>query len=296
MASCRNTTPGVAGLPPELPRPATTTDGGALRAADGSGLPAVDRRTPEAGVADYVDRYWSVRWDVPRPSERAVLAHPAIHITVEQGSGRMHGHDLPAVLVHGVVRRTFRVELRDSGWVFGAKFRPGGFAAAFDTDASALTGRVIGLDQIVPAADGTTLRDQVLGAPTQEHRAAAMDRWLADRIPATPDPDYAAVLRVVTAMLGDRTMVRAEDVAALHGVSLRALQRLFKRFVGVGPKWLLARYRLHDAIAAIEQDTCEAGDLAGLAASLGWFDQAHFTREFTALVGVSPLAYRSRPR
>lgn len=283
-------------MPPELPRPATTTDGGALRAADGSGLSTVDRRTPAVGVADFVDRYWFVRWDVPRPSDRAVLGHPAIHLTVEQGSGRRHGHELPAVLVHGVVRRTFRVALRDSGWVFGAKFRPGGFATAFDVDAGALTDRVVGLGELIPASGWASLRDEVLAAPTVDAQSAAMDRWLTERLPTSLDPDYGIVLRVVSAMLRERRLLRAEDVAAAQGMSLRSLQRLFRRFIGVGPKWLLARYRLHDAVAAIEEGAPEADDLAGLAVSLGWFDQAHFTREFTALVGVSPLAYRSRPR
>ena len=80
-----------------------------------------------------------------------------------------------------------------------------------------------------------------------------------------------------------------------HGLSVRALQRLFRGFVGVGPKWVLQRYRLHDAVTAIDTDPGAMADLAGLAASLGWSDQSHFTRDFTAAVGVSPHAYAARP-
>jgi AraC-like DNA-binding protein len=56
---------------------------------------------------------------------------------------------------------------------------------------------------------------------------------------------------------------------------------------------VLARYRLQDAAAAID-DGVE--DLAGLAASLGWFDQAHFSREFRSVVGMTPSAYLARAR
>ena len=81
--------------------------------------------------------------------------------------------------------------------------------------------------------------------------------------------------------------------AERHGLSERTLQRLFRRYVGVGPKWVLQRARLHDAVERL--DTADGPvDLAALATELGWFDQAHFTRDFTALVGQSPAAYAAR--
>ena len=43
-------------------------------------------------------------------------------------------------------------------------------------------------------------------------------------------------------------------------------------------------------------DTGQVGDLAALAVELGWFDQSHFTRDFTALVGQPPAAYAARRR
>ncbi|WP_324275424.1 helix-turn-helix domain-containing protein [Blastococcus brunescens] len=95
-------------------------------------------------------------------------------------------------------------------------------------------------------------------------------------------------------MIADRGLVRVDQVAALGGLSARSLQRLFAGYVGVSPKAVLARYRLQDAAAAM--DAGEVVDLAGLAASLGWFDQAHFSRDFRAVVGVTPSAYLQRAR
>ena len=83
-------------------------------------------------------------------------------------------------------------------------------------------------------------------------------------------------------------------MARLGGMSVRTLQRLFASYVGVSPKAVLARYRLQDAAAAIDAGTVD--DLAGLAAALGWFDQAHFSREFRGVVGMTPSAYLARAR
>jgi AraC-like DNA-binding protein len=70
---------------------------------------------------------------------------------------------------------------------------------------------------------------------------------------------------------------------------MRRLQRLFSDYVGVGPKWVIRRYRLHEAAARAADG---AGlDLVRLAAELGYADQAHLTRDFTAMVGVPPARY-----
>ena len=82
------------------------------------------------------------------------------------------------------------------------------------------------------------------------------------------------------------------SLAATHGVSPRSLQRAFQRLVGLGPKWVLLRYRLHEAAERIA--TGEANDLTELALDLGYFDVAHFTRQFTAAMGQSPGAYARR--
>jgi transcriptional regulator GlxA family with amidase domain len=102
------------------------------------------------------------------------------------------------------------------------------------------------------------------------------------------------LLVLLERMAADRSLVRVEQVAALGAMSVRSLQRLFAGHVGLSPKAVLARYRLQDAAATIVAG--EAGDLAGLAASLGWFDQAHFSRDFRAVTGTTPSAYLRRAR
>ena len=92
-------------------------------------------------------------------------------------------------------------------------------------------------------------------------------------------------------MLGDRTVVRVSQLEARHGVGRRQVQRLFARYVGVGPKWVLARYRMHDVVTVL--DDGYEGSLTDLAARYGWFDQAHFIQDFTGQVGVTPGAYRA---
>lgn len=52
---------------------------------------------------------------------------------------------------------------------------------------------------------------------------------------------------------------------------------------------MIQRYRLHEAIAQLQAHAPR--DWSRLALELGYFDQAHFARDFRALVGQSPSEY-----
>jgi len=80
----------------------------------------------------------------------------------------------------------------------------------------------------------------------------------------------------------DRNLTSVAELARGAGLSRRRLQRLFADRVGVGPKWALRRYRLHEAVARMDAPP----DGAALAAELGYCDQAHFVRDFKAAVGA----------
>jgi AraC-like DNA-binding protein len=264
---------------------------GILRPEVNDALVRRDRLEPAPALADWVEHYWTVAWELDDPGFVAeVVSHPSVHVTVESGDRPRFGHALPAGLVHGVITRRFSQQITGTGRVFGVKFRPGGFGAFTGADVGAWTDRVVPLAAALGDLAEVLVRE-VLPLETDASRAAVADDFLLARVPAR-DERYDEVLAIVRAIQDDPTLTTVELAARRAALSERTLQRLFRRYVGVGPKWVLQRARLHDAVDRI--DSGQAADLASLALELGWFDQAHFTRDFTALVGQSPAAYAGR--
>ena len=72
------------------------------------------------------------------------------------------------------------------------------------------------------------------------------------------------------------------------GLTARTLQRLFQRYVGVSPKWVIARYRIHEALERVHENNVKGW--ASLALDLGYADQAHLTRECRRLSGLPAAA------
>lgn len=270
---------------------ATSTSSGVLRPEQLARSTTLRRLPASEAVAGHVENYWVLRWSLPAGATHAseTLPHPACTLSVERGRTR-EGVGPDPVVVTGVPTRRFDVELAGEGWVFAAKFRPGGLAALTGATAADWRDRTLAAVEVLPATVVDRLRD--LDADTGDEACAdTFDEALTGLVGA-PDPDHLLLLELVSDMLGDRSLLSVAQVEQRHGIGTRRLQRLFARYVGATPKWVLARYRMHDAVTAL--DAGWSGSLADLAAAHGWYDQAHFARDFRRLVGQAPSAYVAR--
>ena len=107
------------------------------------------------------------------------------------------------------------------------------------------------------------------------------------------DPLAEQAVALVSRITDDPGLRRVDQLSAESGMTARSLQRLFADYVGVSPKWVMRRARLHEA--AEHADSGEPVDWAALASDLGYADQAHLTRDFTVTIGVPPTRYAAAP-
>lgn len=238
-------------------------------------------------AAGWADRVWSTSWRMPpgRTATTSLIPHPSVSLTVERGDVDRAGSSGDGVWLTGVVTTRFDVRRSGTGGAVGVKFRPGGFTAWSGVPADRLT------DRVVPARELIAAADDLAGLPLDAEASAAALLKFVEQHGAGRSGVPDAVTRALQ-VLNDPGITRVDALAAACGCSVRTLQRLLRRHVGVGPKWLLRRQRMHDAIDALDGATAEP--LADLAVRLGWYDQSQFARDFTALVGVPPGTYRDR--
>ena len=241
---------------------------------------AVDRRPPAPALADLVAHYWTVTWDRRGlgPYVQSTLSNVAVHLCAEPGVSR----------IQGVFTGLFSHSLEGRSGVFGVKFRPAGFRPFLGSSVAALTDRSCPIGEVFGTA-GEALAEELIGLRGDiSAQAAAADALLHSRLPE-PDPMVSFLNDVADLVIGDREITSVERLAARAGLGKRTLQRLFSEYLGVNPKWVIRRYRLHEAV-----DRLDAGaevDLAQLALDLGYFDQSHFARDFKAIVGRAPTQY-----
>ncbi|MEV3857513.1 helix-turn-helix domain-containing protein [Streptomyces sp. NPDC050095] len=262
------------------------------------------RYEPAEALRPYVENYWFIDWDLPSPYASHVLPHPSVNLTfqwdsVDGDEGPPYG-ELTGVSAPGLYTR----KIGGRGRVCGAKFWPGAFRPFRpDVPVAEWTGRVLPYQDVFPATDVAAIvspgddtgtdSDSASDSDSDSDsdRVAALDTYLLTLAPPDPDPDPQAELArtLVARIRADRETRRVADLAATEGLTTRSLQRLFAGYVGVSPKWCILRYRIHEAVEAAGTRTDV--DWAALAADLGYADQAHLVRDFTATVGVPPTSY-----
>ncbi|MFC5742686.1 helix-turn-helix domain-containing protein [Dyella tabacisoli] len=237
------------------------------------------RRAPSAALAGLIEHYWYVGWDLRGlpAQQQETLPHPNVQLIIEPG----------AAGIYGVHTGRFTRLLEGQGRVFGIKFKAGGFYPFLRTPVSTLMDRSLGVADVFGAA-AQTLESEVLACDGLDAMAIVAERFLHAHLPAA-DAQVERISTLVADIANDRSVTSVDQLTTRTGLSKRALQRLFQQYVGIGPKWVINRYRLHEAIAQLQEGKPVAW--ADLALELGYFDQAHFIRDFRKLVGRSPADY-----
>jgi AraC-like DNA-binding protein len=169
----------------------------------------------------------------------------------------------------------------------GVLFQPGGFQPFYRQPVSGLTDRSVDFREVFGEEAYAAERD-ILSANSDQEMVARAERFLRERMPEQ-DEHVGLVGRIVDGIIADRGIVQVDDAVRKFLINKRTMQRLFKEYVGVSPKWVIQRSRIHEA--ALHVADGERHDWAKLAADLGYFDQAHFIKDFKKVIGCSPEEY-----
>ena len=247
-----------------------------------------ERYHPSTDLERYVEHYWGVEWDLrgTAPERAETLPHPSVHMIFER-DGRSR--------IRGAARKKFSRLLDDKGGVFAVKFTPGGFYPFVGAPVSGFSDKIVTLRDVF-GRRGDELDRAVLAEDTDLSRINLVESFLLAHLRDFDEADenVLKVTEIVYEVAKDRGLLKVQDLVDRYGLNKRMLQRLFARYVGVSPKWVIQRYRLNEAAAELATD--ESISQSALALKLGYSDQAHFIRDFKSIVGVSPAAYARAAR
>ena len=248
-------------------------------------------RRPPPRLTEMIECVWRLQNDDPSPSAaHRVLPDGCVELilqlgdpVVERRPGRAPQVQ-PAIHVTGQLERFLLLEARGGIDTLGVRFRPGAARPLLRIPDGELTGRTVGVGALLGDAGRRGLECVAAGADP----LAALIELCERRIDDDPRPDHhlQGVVRLILASAGQTRIQRlAED----FGIARRTLERRFAREIGLRPKTLARIARLGGTLLALTRR--EEPSLADLALACGFSDQAHMSREFRDLAGLTPTEW-----
>jgi AraC-like DNA-binding protein len=240
------------------------------------------RYPASAALEPLVRHFWLPVWSVADPAgvTQQVLQYPICLIVVASDYARFYGP----------TSGLSRTNLVGDGWAAGVALQPAAGLVVGGRSVSEMADTFVDLatiDSFDPASVIANVTRSMERDPHDVDRHASVVATYEDALqPLLPVDGGGRLINNIVAFIEERTdVVRVSQVCEQFAVTERQLQRLCARRVGLGPKWIIQRRRLHEAAEALRAGSV---NLAAIAADLGYADQAHFTRDFKSVTGRTP--------
>lgn len=193
----------------------------------------------------------------------------------------------PFNIIHGQIRSFIELEATGKIGLLSVRFLPAGLHAFVDFPVDSITDKSIKVSDAWP--NGAQLESKMSDCKTNTERIALIESFLLEKLDLSRYDQTAA--DCVKAISDSGGNVSIEELGEKFHVSPRHLERRFLKAVGLSQKVYSRIVRFNRALNLIEQQ--DFSTFSKLAYDGGFYDQAHFIRDFKDLTGLNPKQYFS---
>lgn len=239
---------------------------------------------PHDKLKHIIEHYWLISWNLlPDESHtQRVIPHPCIHLSFLKNDSK----------VTGIITNDFEHTLQGKGNLVGVKFTPAGFylfAQNAKIKLTELTDNIFNIEQFFKI-DVKQFETKILGLNKHSDKIKMIEDEVFADIPEI-DSNIIKLNHIVKQIEVNKQINKIGDISKLFNIHERQIQRMFNKYIGVNAKWIINRYRIHEAMDRIENENDKNLNWSRLAVKLGYYDQAHFINDFKRLIGQTPLNY-----
>lgn len=164
-------------------------------------------------------------------------------------------------------------------------FEPAGIHAFFNTPFHELFNMHISLDNLIVSGKLARTEDTLNETHSILGKISVLEDFYISILDKNQiDKQIQAAVTKIRSLNGN---IKIKDLADYLNISIDPFEKKFRRIVGTSPKHFSSIIRIEKAIESYSKDQ----SLTNLAYSSGFFDQAHFIREFKSFTGQLPTKF-----
>ncbi len=194
-------------------------------------------------------------------------------------------YNLPSAVITGLRKspRMVRYSAQTSNLI--VLFKEGGAAAFFKEPIHELFGKSISLDELIPRNKLNQIEEQLNEANNNYKRIQkAEDFFLSLLRNQKEDKLVDHAIQKINMANGN---ISIKNLANILSLSQDPFEKRFRRMVGISPKKFSSIVRLKNLI----KNYSPTENLTSIAHTAGYFDQAHFIKDFESFTGQPPLQF-----
>jgi AraC-like DNA-binding protein len=132
----------------------------------------------------------------------------------------------------------------------------------------------------------------LMDAGSLKEKVKALDRWLAERLTQNEKRYKKTMLigQICSHICNTDGAFDSTVLTKTYGLSERYIQQLFLDHVGIAPSAFFSVYRFNKSLQLVLSSSLP---LTSVAYDCGYYDQAHFIREFRKFTGITPFDARA---
>jgi AraC-like DNA-binding protein len=193
----------------------------------------------------------------------------------------------PRYFVFGQITSPLEIEPTGSTGIIAARFHPDGFIPFSSYSIQLMENKAIALNELF-IGEAILLEQNVLNSLTNEERIQIISNFLVARLHTSEVRDRVTQLSI-DALLQLNGQMNVNELAEQLNINRRRLERKFSSAIGLSPKQLSKMIRLQNTLKMMGQK--QFTSLTSLAYENGYYDQAHFIKDFKEFTGVSPKEF-----
>ena len=192
----------------------------------------------------------------------------------------------PDYMILGLFTQPYEVQFSGIVKVFSIRFKPEGFYNVFGVPASKFKERYEDMS-LVLGNEFIDLSHRIREEKSIVGIISRVERHLLENI-QTNNIELSYVNRAAE-LIRQTKSIRIEELSNQVCISQRQLEREFKDKIGISPKQYLRIIRLNEVQRLLNNNNLL--DLTNIAYQCGYFDQAHFIRDFKNITGKNPTIF-----
>jgi AraC-like DNA-binding protein len=193
----------------------------------------------------------------------------------------------PRCFVFGQITKPLEIAPAGVSGIIAARFHPDGFLPFSNISVQQMENKAIALNTIFGLTNNS-FEQVVLQAATNEERIQLIESFLINKLQTAEVRNRITQLGI-DALLQSNGQMNVQELVATLQINRRQLERKFSSAIGLSPKQLSKMIRLQNTFRMMGQK--QFTSLTSLAYENGYYDQAHFIKEFKEFTGVSPKEF-----